>query len=279
MSYDNFFKAARGAKKNNVSKPVRQQDQNLRSEKFVPKIKKNMNNSVEEMLRDLAQKRREGRRKSIPIPWHSIVLLLMGLAIAVYGLLNPQTFEQLFASIEVRVLGQVQAKDTKDEAKKTQANNKEGEKNSESRVGNELEEKKSKTTWSSEELSHFNKLSERKMELDRREEELNELEAELHKQKKEVEVRIKKLEEIRTQISGVLKERVKVDAEKVKKLVEFYSNMKPQNAAKIISTINEDLAVEILGKMKKKNAADIFNLLTPEKAQVLSEKYAGYKRR
>jgi flagellar motility protein MotE (MotC chaperone) len=30
--------------------------------------------------------------------------------------------------------------------------------------------------------------------------------------------------------------------------------------------------------MKKKNAADIMNLLKPEKAQTISEKYAGYKR-
>jgi len=54
--------------------------------------------------------------------------------------------------------------------------------------------------------------------------------------------------------------------------------MKPAQAAKVFETMDEDLAVEILGKMKKKNAAEVMNLIKPEKAQVFSEKYAGYKR-
>jgi flagellar motility protein MotE (MotC chaperone) len=59
----------------------------------------------------------------------------------------------------------------------------------------------------------------------------------------------------------------------------MYSNMKAPQAAKVFETMDEDLAVEILGRMKKKNAADIMNLLKPEKAQILSEMFAGYKRR
>jgi flagellar motility protein MotE (MotC chaperone) len=55
--------------------------------------------------------------------------------------------------------------------------------------------------------------------------------------------------------------------------------MKPQQAAKVFETIDEDLAVEVLTKMKKKSAADILNLLKADRAQSLSEKYAGYKRK
>ncbi|MNL86247.1 hypothetical protein D3C87_2148790 [compost metagenome] len=55
--------------------------------------------------------------------------------------------------------------------------------------------------------------------------------------------------------------------------------MKAPQAAKIFETMDEDLGVEILGRMKKKNAADIMNLLKPEKAQIFTEKFAGYKRR
>ena len=53
--------------------------------------------------------------------------------------------------------------------------------------------------------------------------------------------------------------------------------MKPGQAANIISTINEDLAIQVLSKMKKKNAAQILNMIEPAKARVLSEKFAGYK--
>ena len=68
------------------------------------------------------------------------------------------------------------------------------------------------------------------------------------------------------------------DDKKVETLVQVYSNMKPQQAAKVFETMDEDLAVEIMGRMKKKNAAEIMNLIKPEKAQIFSEKYAGYKR-
>ncbi len=78
----------------------------------------------------------------------------------------------------------------------------------------------------------------------------------------------------------MLEDRVKVDDQKSRYgLVQMYSNMKAPQAAKVFETMDEDLAVEILGRMKKKNAADIMNLLKPEKAQVLSEMFAGYKRR
>jgi flagellar motility protein MotE (MotC chaperone) len=127
-------------------------------------------------------------------------------------------------------------------------------------------------------ISHFGKLRQRKEELDRREKELVELEEELHKQKSELDKRISQLEEMRNQIAQILKDRVDVDQEKVNKLVELYSNMKPKQAADVIGSINEDLAVEILAKMKKKNAAEIMNLLPPEKSKVLSEKYTGYRR-
>jgi flagellar motility protein MotE (MotC chaperone) len=131
----------------------------------------------------------------------------------------------------------------------------------------------------SEENSHLNKLRERKISLDLREKELGELEEELHKQKEEIEARIRRLEELRGQISTILKERVEVDQEKVAKLVETYSNMKPKQAAEILGGIDEDLAVDILAKMKKKNAAEIMNLLEAGKARSLSERYAGYKQR
>jgi len=89
---------------------------------------------------------------------------------------------------------------------------------------------------------------------------------------------IAELEKMRTSISTMLEERVKADDQKIDTLVQFYSNMKPPQAAKIFETIDEDLAVQILGRMKKKNAADVLNLMQAEKAQMFTEKFAGYKR-
>ncbi|RYZ70123.1 MAG: hypothetical protein EOP05_13780 [Proteobacteria bacterium] len=133
-------------------------------------------------------------------------------------------------------------------------------------------------SWSDEELSFFNKLNDRKKELDLRESELAKLEEELQKQKTELDGKIKQLEDMRTDISKTLKTRVAVDQEKVEKLVQTYSTMKAQNAAKIIETLNEDLAVEVMDKMKKKSAAEIMNMMDAKKARRISELLTGYQR-
>ena len=121
------------------------------------------------------------------------------------------------------------------------------------------------------------KLAERKKQLDQREEDLNKLAAQLEKQQAEVLENLKKLEDTRTRISTVLEERIKADDTKVETLVQMYSNMKPSQAAKVFESLDEDLVIEILGRMKKKSAADILNLIKPEKAQIFAERYTGYR--
>lgn len=131
--------------------------------------------------------------------------------------------------------------------------------------------------WTSEEMSFFKRLNDRKLELDRREAELAKLEEELQKQRVGIEEKIKQLEKTRAEISATLKGRVEQDQEKVAKLVDVYSNMKPQSASKVIESLNEDLAVTILDKMKKKNAAEILNTMSAPKARRLSEMLTGYR--
>jgi len=77
----------------------------------------------------------------------------------------------------------------------------------------------------------------------------------------------------------MLQERSTQDAAKVETLVQVYSTMKPAQAAKVLESLDEDLAVEIIGRMKKKNAAEVLNLMKPEKAQSFSEKFAGYRKK
>lgn len=119
----------------------------------------------------------------------------------------------------------------------------------------------------------------RKKALDQKEEELKLWEAEIQSQKSELDGKIKEIQTIRKEISAQLEERVKADQSKIDTLVQVYSQMKAAQAAKVFENLDEDLAVDILAKMKKKNAAEILNLLKADRAQVLSEKYAGYNRK
>lgn len=121
------------------------------------------------------------------------------------------------------------------------------------------------------------KLSERKRILDQREEELNKKAAEIEVQKVAIEKKLTELEDYRTKISAMLQDRIKSDDGKVDTLVQVYTNMKPGQAAKIFETMDEDLVIDILSRMKKKSAAEILNLIKTEKAQAFAEKFAGYR--
>lgn len=121
------------------------------------------------------------------------------------------------------------------------------------------------------------KLTERKRVLDQREEELNKKAAEIEAQKAAIEKKLVELEEYRSKISTMLQDRIKSDDAKVETLVQVYTNMKPGQAAKIFETMDEDLVIDILSRMKKKSAAEILNLIKTEKAQAFAERYAGYR--
>jgi flagellar motility protein MotE (MotC chaperone) len=121
------------------------------------------------------------------------------------------------------------------------------------------------------------KLADRKKQLDKREEELNKQAALIEKQKAELTEKLAQLEDVRQKISTALQDRIKADDGKVDVLVQMYTNMKPAQAAKVFESLDEDLVIEILSRMKKKSAADILNLIKPEKAQLFAERYTGYR--
>lgn len=219
------------------------------------------------------------KRKKAPFPWKASGVLAVCLGLGGFYLAAPQVVENFVDRIQVRAMGEAEAVENQTAGKKT-----EGDSKTAAAPVNDTQGKAENTKGSGEhpieadEASHFEKLRERKEALDLREKELGELEEELQKQKVELDKRITQLEDMRNQIAQILKERVEVDQEKVNKLVDLYSNMKPKQAADVIASLNEDLAVEVLAKMKKKNAAEIMNLLPSDKARVLSEKYTGYRR-
>ncbi len=259
--YDQFFKNARqiadqqsGTKPRKKPTPATQLKLNLESE------------SVEAELRRRMKMAPIRKRKKAQVPWKMIGVSFVGFVVCIFGFQNYEAVEDFIKRVEIQVYGSAMAQSAPPAAVPKPAA--------------KVEEKKPATpAMSSVEVDHLKKLNDRKKELDAREEELNRLESELQTQKIELDKRLKDLEEMRTKISQMLEQRVKADDQKVDTLVQMYSNMKAPQAAKVFETMDEDLAIEILGRMKKKSAADIMNLLPAEKAQTLSEMFAGYKRR
>lgn len=248
--YDQFFQNARRAA-NEQGKPRPRLQLDLSSEEAEQQIRRRMKMNPPK------------RKKRSTVPWKIVGVSFIGFILAIWGFQNYEQVETFIQSVEIQMTGEAIAQP---------------EPNNSASVVPEKKAEAESVAASPIEIGHLQKLNDRKKELDAREEELNRMENELQVQKVELEKRLKELEEMRTKISSILDDRVKVDNEKVDTLVQMYSNMKVPQAAKVFETMDEDLAVEILGRMKKKNAADIMNLLKPEKAQILSEMFAGYKR-
>lgn len=261
--YDQFFKKAQKvATSQNVARsPLKNQSSVKSNSRMTVK-------EFEQVLKNKQQVKKAKQKRKFPIKM--VLISFFGAAICAYGFIHIDEIEKYAQKIEISLFGSAIAEEKavkenvipqgeKKDAVKTEAMNSES------------------ANIKNEGFEHLTNLNERKKQLDDREAELNRIEQELAQQKESLEKRIVELEQMRKQISEKLEDRVRIDNDKVDKLVEFYSNMKPPQAAKVFETMDEDLVVQIISKMKKKNAADILNLLKPEKAQNFSEKFAGYK--
>lgn len=270
--YQQHFQKLQANKGNRVStakpKDTRKNTQKIQLD-LNEKTKKHV--TVEELRQRLISQEKT-RKKPNKFPVKLVLTSMIGLFVAGAGLTYLTEIERIVKKVEVSFFGYALAEEKAPESKPA-------EKKEEPKKEDTNTEKQVKKEFTDEEVNHFAKLNERKRELDAREEELNRLESELAAQKVALEKRLSELDKTRRDISSVLEEKVKTDDKKVESLVSVYSSMKPQQAAKVFESMDEDLAIEILGRMKKKPAAEILNLVKAEKAQVLSEKYAGYKRK
>ena len=256
--YDQFFKKAQkvAAKNNGKPKPI---------ERAKRTVQFKDTNAMTEELR-MRMRPQAMKRKPKGIPWKIVGVSLVGVAVAALCLWKADDIDKLAHRIEIDFLGTAHAEEAKPApvAKAAEPEKKEEDLN--------------RKEYSQDEINHFAKLNERKRELDAREEELARTEQELQEQRAQLEKRMTELEQTRKNISSILEEKVQVDDKKIDNLVQIYSNMKAQQAAKAFEDMDEGLAIEVLGRMKKKNAAEIMNLVKSEKVKVLTEKYAGYKR-
>lgn len=217
-------------------------------------------------------KQKSSSKSLLAIPF--ICILFAGAAGVVW--FGDDVMLEKIKGVRVQLIGSAGAEAEKDSHEKPKAPETKTETKGEKGADEAHQKAPEQKSWSEEDISLFKKLEEKKIQLDHREAELAKLEEELQKQKEVLERKIASLETVRTQIAEKLEGKVAVDKEKVDNLVKVYTNMKPSQAAKIMESMNEDLAVEIMGKMKNKSTAAILNLMEAEKVKKLTERFAGY---
>ncbi len=107
-------------------------------------------------------------------------------------------------------------------------------------------------------------LLKRQDELDQREQALKTLETDLN-------TRVAKLKEMESSIKQMLEEAKGVKDQKLKHLIDVYSNMNAKQAAKVLETLDNTIAVKILAGMRGRQAGDILNNMEAKKAAGLTE--------
>lgn len=107
-------------------------------------------------------------------------------------------------------------------------------------------------------------LKQRAEALDRQEQALRALENDLN-------TRMASLKELETTLKTMLDEGKALKDEKMRHLIDVYINMKAKQAASVLETLDENVAVKILAGMKGRQAGEILTNVSAKKAAKLSE--------
>ncbi|MBM9537431.1 MotE family protein [Desulfobulbus alkaliphilus] len=110
-------------------------------------------------------------------------------------------------------------------------------------------------------------LAQKRAELENRKMELKVLE-------EEVDKRIGQLNQLRQQIEALLAEKEAEELNRIEELARMYERMNAEKAAQVMASIDEQLAVAILGAMRTKAAAGVLNNMEREKAASLTRAFS-----
>lgn len=129
-------------------------------------------------------------------------------------------------------------------------------------------------TWAS--------LREQKKILETKEMELREREARLREMEQEIENRLKeliavqdKIKQAQQEIQAFREEREQARNAQVQALAKIYGNMKPKEASQLLETLDEPLAVKVIGLMSPDQVAKILASMETKKAAKLSRALTG----
>ena len=90
--------------------------------------------------------------------------------------------------------------------------------------------------------------------------------------KKEVEDRLRELSALQQRLMESLEEERRMQGEQNRHLVSTLESMPPDRAGRLLEKMDDDVAVQLLRRLKGKEAGAILSLLNPDKAARLSQK-------
>ncbi len=128
------------------------------------------------------------------------------------------------------------------------------------------------------EIELLQSLNARRKKIERREREFELREKTLAAAEHALVEKIDELKQLKTRVEGLLNQHDEEQEERLRSLVKIYENMKPKNAARILASLDSDILLDVIERMREAKTAPILALLTPEKAQRVTVKLAERNR-
>jgi flagellar motility protein MotE (MotC chaperone) len=125
------------------------------------------------------------------------------------------------------------------------------------------------------EIDVLQKLSVRREALDNRQKDLDLRENLVKAAEARIDKKIAEMKALQANIEGMLKQVDKQDEEKMRSLVKIYEQMKPKNAADILSTLDLPVQIGVLTRMKEAKVAPILAAMDVTKAQAVTDAMAA----
>ncbi len=121
-----------------------------------------------------------------------------------------------------------------------------------------------------EERAQIRKESE---EIDLRKKELKSLEEGVDKKLAEIDDKLESLAALQKRIEALLEEKSAAEQKQIESLAKIYEKMNPGKAAQALTGLEQQLASDLLGKMKVKSAAKILDQVSKQKTTEISTTY------
>ncbi|MDL2306768.1 hypothetical protein LJC48_01880 [Desulfovibrio sp. OttesenSCG-928-C06] len=110
--------------------------------------------------------------------------------------------------------------------------------------------------------------------LNRKQEELMRKEQDLKALQEELEQRFVQMQELEMRLQIMLRDAEEIKDARYRQLVDVLANMKARQAAEVLSTLDEKVAVRVLAGMRGRQAGEILSFADPIKAARLTEALA-----
>jgi flagellar motility protein MotE (MotC chaperone) len=120
------------------------------------------------------------------------------------------------------------------------------------------------------EIELLQSLNARRKEIEKREREFELREKTLAAAESSLVGKIDELKSLKSKVESLLTQHDEEQEGRLRSLVKIYESMKPKNAARILASLDGEILLDVIERMRETKTAPILALLSPDQAQRLT---------